>query len=138
MTERIPDDLLDALVTTSFDVMSVMTQIAGAHDLSLTQVRVMAILRDRRPRMSELADYLGLDRSTVSGLIDRAVSRGLIERVADQDDGRAARVQLTTEGRALALAATHDIRAGISPLVSGLSSAERDRLLALLTARSAN
>ncbi len=62
---------------TSFAVIAMLTQVAAAHDLSLTQLRVLAILRDREPKMTELADYLGLDRSSVSGLIDRAEAGGL-------------------------------------------------------------
>ena len=33
--------------------------LAADHDLSLTQLRVLGILRDRRLKMSELASYLG-------------------------------------------------------------------------------
>ena len=50
--------LIDALARTSFVVMAVLNRIGAEHDLSLTQLRVLAILRDRRGRMSDLADYL--------------------------------------------------------------------------------
>ena len=126
------DDLLDALVMTSFDVMGVVTQVAARHDLSLTQLRALAILRDRQPRMSEFAEYLGLDRSTVSGLVDRAVARGLMERTADENDGRASRLQLTEEGHSLALFGAGEIRAGMSPVMEGLSGPEREQLVGLL------
>ncbi|HEY4152675.1 MAG TPA: MarR family transcriptional regulator, partial [Pseudolysinimonas sp.] len=96
------ETLVDALVRTAFDVMQVITRIANAHDLSLTQVRVMGILRDQQPRLSELAEYLGVDKSSISGLIDRAERRGLIERQRDEVDRRAWRVRLTTAGRELA------------------------------------
>ena len=88
-------DLLDALVQTSFDVIGIVSRVAAAHDLSLTQLRLIAILRDREPTLSQLADHLGLDRSTISGLIDRAAARGLVERVANPADRRSARVALT-------------------------------------------
>jgi len=38
----------------------VLNRIGTEHDLSLTQLRVLGILRDRRVKMSELAGYLGL------------------------------------------------------------------------------
>lgn len=130
---REPDDeLLDAMVTGAFEVMGVVTQVAAAHDVSLTQLRVLAILRDRTPRMSELASYLGLDRSTVSGLIDRAVARGFVERIADAVDGRAARVALTATGRALAERGAQEIAAGIAPLLDALSAPQRRQLADLL------
>ena len=52
------DDVMDALVQTSFTVMALLSQVAAAHDMSLTQLRVLAILRDRQPRMAELAAHL--------------------------------------------------------------------------------
>src|SRR6202050_443342 len=86
--------LIDALVTTSFATMAVLNRIAAEHDLSLTQIRVLAILRDRRVKMSELAGYLGLDKSTITGLVDRAEKRGVIRRKPNAVDGRAVDVRL--------------------------------------------
>ena len=57
---------------TSFLTMATLSRIAADNDLSLTQLRVLAILRDRRLRMAELAAYLGLDKSTMTGLVARA------------------------------------------------------------------
>ena len=59
-------DLMDSLVQASFAVMAQLSQAAAAHDLSLTQLRALAILRDRNLKMAELATSLGLDRSSVS------------------------------------------------------------------------
>ena len=67
--------LVDALVQTSFVTMAVLNRIGAENDLSLTQLRVLGILRERRPRMAALADRLGLKKSTMSGLIDRAEQR---------------------------------------------------------------
>ena len=78
---RARKDLIDALVQASFATMAVLNKIGAEHDLSLTQLRVLAILRDRRLKMSELADYLGLDKSTMTGLVDRAEKRGLLGTV---------------------------------------------------------
>jgi DNA-binding MarR family transcriptional regulator len=129
------DDLVDALARTAFDVMQVITRVANAHDLSLTQVRVMGILRDTEPRLSDLADYVGVDRSSMSGLIDRAERRGLLQRRPDDQDGRASRVSLTASGRTLAERAAADVREGISPLVAHLTAAERATMTRLLAAR---
>jgi DNA-binding MarR family transcriptional regulator len=94
------DDLLlrDALVQMSFEVMGRLTQLAAEEGMSLTQLRVLGVLRDRTPRMADLAKGLGLDRSSVTGLIDRAQQRGLVERVAEEGDGRVVRVALTEQG----------------------------------------
>ncbi|MGY1962144.1 MarR family transcriptional regulator [Nocardia gipuzkoensis] len=60
--------------------MAVLTRIGSEHDLSLTQLRLLGLLRDRRPRMTDLAAFLGLDKSTMSGLVERAERRGLVAR----------------------------------------------------------
>ena len=95
------EELRDALVQISFALMAVLTEVAAEHNLSLTQLRVLGILRDREPTMADLATFTGLERSTVSGLIDRAAQRGLVAKTADPHDGRSVRVTLTEPARRL-------------------------------------
>ncbi|WIY00542.1 MarR family transcriptional regulator [Amycolatopsis mongoliensis] len=130
MTE--PDEVLDNLAQVSFAVMAQLSQVAAAHELSLTQLRVLGILRDRTPKMAELATHLGLDRSSVSGLVDRAARRGLVAREASRDDGRSVRVGLTPEGRKLAAELTAEVARVMAPMTAGLSATDRTRLGVLL------
>src|SRR4051812_18857587 len=95
------EDLVEALVRAAYGTMAVLNKIGAENDLSLTQLRVFGILRDRRPRMAALADYLGLEKSTITGLIDRAEKRGLLARSPSAEDGRAIEVYLTSEGAKL-------------------------------------
>jgi DNA-binding MarR family transcriptional regulator len=130
--EPVPSDVVDSLVLASFTVIALLSRVAAEHDLSLTQLRVLAILRDREPTMAELAGYLGLERSSVSGLIDRAVKRGLVRRDASEDDGRAVRVSLTPDGRRLVSAGAQEMGERLEPMTGQLSQAERNRLSLLL------
>jgi DNA-binding MarR family transcriptional regulator len=125
-------DVVDSLVQTSFTVIALLSRVAAEHDLSLTQLRVLAILRDREPTMAELAAYLGLERSSVSGLIDRAVKRGLVRRDASEDDGRAVRVSLTPDGQRLAGAGAAEVSELLAPMTRNLSQGEQKRLSMLL------
>lgn len=125
-------DVIDALVRTSFVTMAVLNRVGAEHDLSLTQLRVLAILRDRRVKMSELADYLGLDKSTISGLVDRAEKRGLLQRIPNPIDGRGVDVVLSTEGMELAERGASQIARSLSPMTSTLTRAEAHRLTTLL------
>ena len=127
-----PDQLRDGVVQLSFEVIAVLSRAAARHDLSLTQLRMLGVLRDREPRMAELADFLGLDRSTVSGLVDRAVGRGLVRRIGDTADGRVVQVTLTPAARQLGVGVAEEVSAGIAPLIGGLTSAEQRRLTVLL------
>jgi DNA-binding MarR family transcriptional regulator len=125
--------LIDALARSAHQVAGVLTRIAAEHDLSLTQLRVFAILRDReRLRMSALAEHLGLDRSTLSGLVARAEARGLLQRTADADDGRAVEVALTADGRVFADRVGAAVASGLAPQIEGLSAHDRGALARLL------
>ncbi len=124
--------LVDALARASFAVMAVLNRIGAEHDLSLTQLRVLAILRDRRARMTDLADHLGLDKSTITGLVDRAEKRGLLRRAPNADDGRSVDVLLDTEGVRLAELGATEVAEALSPLTDQLTPTETHRLTALL------
>lgn len=126
------DGLVDALVRTAFDTMAVLNRIGAENDLSLTQLRVLTILRDRRLRMTALADHLGLEKSTVTGLVARAERRGLVCRVPSDADRRVVEVALSAEGLELATRLTAEARRSLAPGTRALSPADRDRLQGLL------
>ena len=124
--------LVDALVQAAFATMAMLTKVAADNDLSLTQLRVLGILRDRRMRVTTLASYLGLEKSTISGLVDRAVKRGLLDRAPSADDGRAVEVFIAPAGAEQIARGQAIIRQELSPLTGELTTAERRRLQALL------
>jgi DNA-binding MarR family transcriptional regulator len=124
--------LVDALVQSAFVTMAVLTKTGADNDLSLTQLRVLAILRDRKVRMTALADYLGLEKSTMTGLVDRAEKRGLLQRAPSASDGRAVDVFLSPDGAALAEQLYAHVGQALSPTTSALVPTDQRRLQALL------
>jgi MarR family transcriptional regulator, lower aerobic nicotinate degradation pathway regulator len=124
--------LMDAVVQLSFEVMAALSQVGAAHDLSVSQLRLLGVLRDREPRMADLAAGLGLDRSTVSGLVDRAAARGLVERFPDEHDGRSSRVRMTAAGRRLAEPVAEAVAERVAVLVEPLARADRRALRELV------
>ena len=94
-------DLVDAPAQLSFAVQGALTRVAAAHDASIIQTRLLGILRDRHPTITELAAFLQLDKSSVTGLVDRAEERGLVRRVASERDRRSVQVTITPAGREL-------------------------------------
>lgn len=128
-----PDEgLADALVTTSFVTMAVINKIGAENDLSLSLIRVLGILSDRRPRMTELADYLGLEKQTMSGLIARAEKRGLVARAPNEEDGRATDVFLTNDGSKLVKRLHVQGKQALAPLIEQLSASDQQLLQQLL------
>jgi DNA-binding MarR family transcriptional regulator len=125
------ENLVDALAQLSFLVQNTLAGIAAEHDLSPVQTRLLGVLRDREPLMSELGRHLGLDKSSVSGLVDRAQRRGLVTRTPSEVDRRAFRVSITEAGRRLADAGAARFTERIEALVGGLSDADRQLLTRL-------
>jgi DNA-binding MarR family transcriptional regulator len=126
------DGLVDALVQAAFMTMAVLNKVSADNDLSLTQLRVLAILRDRRVGMTALADYLGLEKSTMSGLVDRAEKRGLLQRAPNASDGRAVEVFLSPDGAELADRLYGHVGRSLVPMTSKLAPAGQRRLQTLL------
>jgi DNA-binding MarR family transcriptional regulator len=118
----------DALAQLSFLVLRTIEQTSAEHGLSPAQARMLGILRDREPLMTELGTRLGLDKSSVTGLVDRAERRGLVERFRSTADGRAVHVRLTPEGRERTALAAAAFEAEIARLVSVVSDDEAAQL----------
>jgi DNA-binding MarR family transcriptional regulator len=134
MEDSLEAQVRDGLVQVSFAVTAVLSQVAAAHELSLTQLRMFGVLRDREITMAELAGSLGLDRSSVTGLVDRASRRGWVQRRQGVADRRQVLVSLTDEGRQLAALGAEEVGSLLRPLVGPLSVAERESLARLLGA----
>jgi DNA-binding MarR family transcriptional regulator len=125
-------DLAEALVRLTFAVHEALTRVSAEHDLSVTQLRLLGILRDRTPPMTALAERLGLDRSSVTGLIDRAERRGLVARTSSPDDARVVIVHATAQGRQIAQQLSTMVNAEIDRLVGRVAKADQDSIRRLV------
>lgn len=126
-----PRNTTDALAQLSFLVHGTLARVAATHDLSLIQIRLLGILRDRRPGMLELARHLELDKSSMTGLVGRAEKRGLVERLPSPHDGRGILVALTPLGRQLAQRCTDEMDEHVAALTAPLTPAERSAIRAV-------
>jgi DNA-binding MarR family transcriptional regulator len=71
-------------------------------ELTRTRASVLATVGRCGPlRLSELAETEGLNPTMLSRIVAELEHSGLLHRSPDPDDGRAARVELTTEGNEL-------------------------------------
>ena len=71
----------------------------GEVDLSLPQYRVLAFLEEGEAAPSDLAGRLSVSRPSITALMDGLITRGLVERRPDTDDGRRVHHHLTDDGR---------------------------------------
>jgi DNA-binding MarR family transcriptional regulator len=91
--------LVDALAQLTFAVQGAFSRITAEHDLSVPAARLLGIVRDRQPTIGELATFLQLDKSSVTGLVDRAAERGLVARTASPVDRRRGRRRSSRRSR---------------------------------------
>ncbi|WP_328551537.1 MULTISPECIES: MarR family winged helix-turn-helix transcriptional regulator [unclassified Streptomyces] len=129
-----PLNTVDALVQLSFAVHRILGEVGAERGLSVIQVRLLGVLRDRTAGMLELATVLGLDKSSMTGLVARAEKRGLLRRSPSPHDGRAVLVSLTDDGKDLTDWGTAEIGRRISALTDGLTLSERARITELASA----
>jgi DNA-binding MarR family transcriptional regulator len=125
--------LVDGLAQLSFLVQSALAEIAGQYDLSVVQTRMLGILRDREPTMNQLGHHLGLDKSSITGLVDRAQRRGLVTRTPSTVDRRSFQVSITDAGRQLVEQVAAQFAERIERCVEPLPEADRKRLSRMAT-----
>ncbi len=71
-------------------------------DLKVSQMNILvAAAKMGMARPSEVCEYLHLDVSTLSRNVERMKTRGWLEVVPDDNDGRSQPFQLTAQGRKL-------------------------------------
>lgn len=69
--------------------------------ISATQLHVLYLIESNGTMaMSQLAELLDVSLPNVTGIIDRMVEHGLVERARDEPDRRVVTVQTTPAGRA--------------------------------------
>ena len=94
---------------------------------------LLAIERSESASQQEVAESMGVDRTTMVAIIDALEGRGVVVRHPDPEDRRRNLVELTRAGRVLLRRATAASDAAEARLLAPLSSEEGDVLRALLT-----
>jgi DNA-binding MarR family transcriptional regulator len=107
-----------------------VTEVSHRYDLTPQQALVMDRLVTRQS-MGELADDLACDPSNVTGLIRRLEQRGLVARVADENDRRTKWLSLTAAGMDMREAFRREIYQGID-LLTGMGDEQQQQLLGAL------
>jgi len=101
--------------------------------LSIPQFDLLSTLTEREgTTQQELAERLYVTKGNVSGLVDRLVEAGLVERRATAGDRRSNALHLTAKGRALAgrgIAAQRDYVARTLGRLPDRDLAELERLV---------
>ncbi|MFD8685486.1 MarR family winged helix-turn-helix transcriptional regulator [Streptomyces sp. NPDC059651] len=124
--------VVTALVRSSFLVNAVYADSGREHGITAQQGQLLCVLMVQPYGMSDLGAMLGLAKSSLTGLVDRSVQRGLVRREPDPEDGRAVRVALTPAGDALADTFYAATCRRVEALSADLGEADREQLAMLL------
>ncbi|CAB3961611.1 MULTISPECIES: MarR family winged helix-turn-helix transcriptional regulator [Burkholderia] len=102
-------------------------------NLTMNEWRCIALLHGRRGiSMNRLAEHAQFDRGLTSRTVRGLEERGLVEREADEHDGRGVVISLTDAGRTLVAEVFPVADERNSRLLSCLTKAERDILPSIL------
>src|SRR6202166_3405487 len=103
--------------------------------LTPTQASVLGITTTRGPlSLAELTELEGINPTMLSRVVGKLDSFGLIKRLRDPDDFRAARVEVTPEGKQANQRIAAERAAILSERVAGLPPEQADALVAALPA----
>jgi DNA-binding MarR family transcriptional regulator len=119
-----------ALIRLSLAVQYVHQDISRIHDLTPQQAVLMFSLLDGPVGMAELSDRLHVEKSTLTGLVDRAERRCMVLRTPDPADRRALRVSLTAKGREVASEFYRAVTDALLGHLAGLPAETKDQLRA--------
>jgi DNA-binding MarR family transcriptional regulator len=131
---------LRLLTCTTLIESEIRSRLRRAFDMTLPRFDVMAQL-DKAPSgmpLGELSQRMMVSNGNVTGLVERLVEQGLLERHASPNDRRAQLVNLTGDGRRSfrAMARTHEN--WIAEIFADLSPSEIEALMRLLAKTKAS
>ncbi|MGY3240342.1 DNA-binding MarR family transcriptional regulator [Bradyrhizobium sp. USDA 4472] len=102
-------------------------------DLTPVQYAALATIK-ANPGLDQvtLAGLIAFDRTTITGVVDRLVQKGLVERRASRRDRRARELEITDEGRRTLRRITPAVESAQQIMLRGLSDKEAEELMRLL------
>lgn len=107
-----------------------------AADAAITPVQfaaLQAVARQAGMDQRTLAARIGLDTSTLGGVIDRLEKRALLRRVASEQDRRVRLLEITDEGRRLLQGLQGAVRKTQERILAPLDARQQQEFMRLLT-----
>ena len=126
------DDKLVAAARAAAKLARQVTIPLGQVGLSLPQYRVLAFLDEGDAAPSDLAGRLSVSRPSITALMDGLITRGLVERRPDPDDGRRVCHHLTEDGRSNLRSADRAVGNRLAAIGTHVHAGDSTRLIASL------
>lgn len=105
----------------------------AGHDLTPVQYAALGAV-EAHPAIDQatLAGLIAFDRTTITGVVDRLVQKGMLVRAASSRDRRAHALQVTTAGKQTLHGIEPAVQAAQRAMLRGLTAAEAKELMRLL------
>ncbi|MGW0804016.1 MarR family winged helix-turn-helix transcriptional regulator [Nonomuraea sp. NPDC002799] len=116
----------DALVRLGHLVQQVFGEVSREHDLTPQQAQLLCLLMGGPVGMTELTRALHLEKSSLTGLVDRAEKRDLVLRARDARDRRACQIDLTCDGARIAVLVHDGVAERLDALAGELPAGHRE------------
>ena len=94
---------------------------------------LVALLKNEKLTMKELAEKIDKDKSTVTALVDKLIKQGYVEKTRDIEDNRVVFVTLTEKGKALKPMFDAISQELLSIVYKDISQNEKEELVKTLT-----
>jgi DNA-binding MarR family transcriptional regulator len=124
--------LTEALVRLAHLVQQVYAEVSREQDLTAQQTQLLCLLMNGPVGMTELTRTLHLEKSSLTGLVDRAEKRGLVARIRDGRDRRACQIELTCGGAKIAVLAHDGVAARLETLAREVAPEHRQLLTSVI------
>jgi DNA-binding MarR family transcriptional regulator len=125
---------LPELMELAIVLTGTVARVAEERELTPMQGRLLCGLAERPQRMADLAQSLGIEKAALTGLVDRAERRGLVERLPVSGDRRAIQVTLTDDGGKAVVAFESGVASALDELLEALPVKDRTEFRRLASA----
>ena len=130
---ELQDNLPMLLMRTYMPVKQEMLRLSEKHDLTLMQAYAMCVLEPHATvPTNSLSNYLWCDPSNITGVVDRLVAGGYLERGEHPTDRRVKTITLTAKGQKLRQDFYQQTALIAVPGLSRLAAAEQTEFQRLL------
>ena len=131
--ESFADSLNEVMPAMFKEFTKRLTKELHKNKITLPQFFILEFLnREGGSKMTELAHFMNVTTAAMTGIVDRLVREGYIERVYDKNDRRIIKVKLTGTGNALTRKIAERKQQMIVKIFEKISETDREQYLRIL------
>lgn len=135
------ENLTNQAISLMFSVSRMIKERRGresAKCFSRLSLETLRYIKDHKPLMKEVADYLCIKPPSATAIINNLVEQGLVARAADQEDRRIVRLQITPHGKKRLKDCMEEVAGRMKKILGVLNHKEKEDLIKILEKISTN